>query len=132
MKIAVITDDGKAVSRHFGRVGHYLVFSVDDGHIVGRDLRDKVGHTHFSNESHEERLPDAPHGTGPKAAGRHALMVQPIADCDVLISGGMVYGAYQSIQDAGIRPFVTDLIDIEQAVRAHLDGTLEDQVSRLH
>jgi predicted Fe-Mo cluster-binding NifX family protein len=29
MKIAVITDDGKTISQHFGRAPYYMVFSIE-------------------------------------------------------------------------------------------------------
>ena len=34
MKIAVITDDGKAISQHFGRAQYYLVATVENGQIT--------------------------------------------------------------------------------------------------
>mgnify|MGYP001095166884 CR=1 FL=1 len=40
MKIAAITDDGVAISQHFGRAAYYLVATVEDGQIVNRELRD--------------------------------------------------------------------------------------------
>jgi len=40
MKIAVISDDGKTISRHFGRAPYYLVLTVEDGKIVAREQRD--------------------------------------------------------------------------------------------
>ncbi len=54
MKIAAITDDGKTISQHFGRAAHYLVATVEDGKIVNREMRDKLGHAHFANEPHDE------------------------------------------------------------------------------
>ena len=38
MKIAVVTDDQQTVSRHFGRAPYYLVFTVENGAIVSREL----------------------------------------------------------------------------------------------
>ena len=34
MKIAVITDDEKTISQHFGRAPYYMVFTIEDGHII--------------------------------------------------------------------------------------------------
>ena len=52
MKIAIVTDDGKTISRHFGRATHYLVVTAEDGKIIERELREKLGHQHFSSEEH--------------------------------------------------------------------------------
>jgi predicted Fe-Mo cluster-binding NifX family protein len=43
MKIAVITDDGKTISQHFGHAPYYLVVTVENNKIIDRELRDKPG-----------------------------------------------------------------------------------------
>ncbi len=52
MKIAVITENGKTISQHFGRAPYYLVFTIEDGKITNREMREKMGHQHFANEPH--------------------------------------------------------------------------------
>jgi predicted Fe-Mo cluster-binding NifX family protein len=132
MKIAAITDDGRTISQHFGRAPHYLVVTVEDGKIVSRELRDKLGHAHFSGAPHEADSPGQPHGLGPAAQSRHAQMAEAIADCQALLCGGMGRGAYQSMVERGIRPVVTDIASIEEAVLAYVEGRIVDQVDRLH
>ena len=44
MKIAVVTDDERTISRHFGRAPYYLVVTIDAGKVIGRELRDKANH----------------------------------------------------------------------------------------
>jgi predicted Fe-Mo cluster-binding NifX family protein len=41
-------------------------------------------------------------------------------------------GAYQSLQQAGVRPIVTDIANIDEAVAAFAAGTITDHVDRLH
>jgi predicted Fe-Mo cluster-binding NifX family protein len=41
-------------------------------------------------------------------------------------------GAYESIRQAGIKPVVTDVETIDQAVQQYLAGILVDHVERLH
>ena len=41
-------------------------------------------------------------------------------------------GAYRSIEQAHMRPFITDIDTAEAAVRAYIDGTLVDHPERLH
>ena len=43
MKTAAITDDGKTISQHFGRAPYYMVISIEEGSVVGMELRDKWG-----------------------------------------------------------------------------------------
>jgi predicted Fe-Mo cluster-binding NifX family protein len=131
MKIAVITDDGNNISRHFGRAPFYAVFTVEDGEIAKREMRDKMGHHQFV---HEEGLVDEQgrHGFGPGSQERHASMAQAIVDCDVLLCGGMGWGAFESMKQAGIKAVVTDITDIGNAVQAYLDGTIVERTDLLH
>lgn len=132
MKIAAITEDGKTISQHFGRAPYYQVVTVEEGKIVSRELRDKLGHAHFSQEPHDPEAPGMPHGMGPSAQNRHVRMAEAIADCEALLCGGMGMGAYQSMQQRGIRPVVTEIESIDEAVVAFVEGRLIDQVDLLH
>ena len=131
MKIAFITDDGQTISQHFGRAGSYLVVQVAEGQVLNREMREKMGHQHFVVEGHE---PNRQHGSGLDAAShrKHGQMAEAIKDCDVIICGGMGRGAYQSMQAYGIKPVVTDKLDIEEALQAYIEGKLEDQTGMLH
>jgi len=132
MKIAVITDDGKTISQHFGRANYYQVLTVENGQIVNREMRDKLSHSHFANEPHDPEIPGQPHGFSPPSQDRHAQMAQAITDCEVLICRGMGMGAYQSMKTYGIQPIVTDIVAIDDAVIAYIDGSIVDQIDRLH
>jgi predicted Fe-Mo cluster-binding NifX family protein len=41
-------------------------------------------------------------------------------------------GAYESMKARNIRPVVTDLADIEEAVMAYVNGQIVDHVEQLH
>jgi predicted Fe-Mo cluster-binding NifX family protein len=131
MRIAAITDDGTNISRHFGRAPFYAVFTVENQEVVKREMRDKMGHQQFV---HEEGLLDEQgrHGFGPGSEQRHAAMAHAIGDCDVLLSGGMGWGAFESMKQAGIKTVVTDIASIEEAVQAYLDGTIVERTDLLH
>ena len=131
MKIAVITDDGKTISQHFGRAPYYMVLTIEDGKIAGREMRDKLGHNNFSSEQHEEHHGQS-HGMDAASHDRHAQMAEAIADCQVLLCGGMGMGAYQSMLQLNVQPVVTDLQDIEAAVQAYINGNIIDHTEKLH
>ena len=132
MKIAAITDDGKSISQHFGRAAYYLVATVENGEIVERELRDKLGHAHFQNEPHEAEAPGQPHGCGSASHDRHVRMAESIADCEALLCRGMGAGAYYSMEQRGIRPVVTDIESIEEALQAYIEGRIIDHTEKLH
>ena len=134
MKIAVVTDDGKTISQHFGRAPYYAVLTVEEGHITGQEMRDKLGHAHFAAEEQAGPHQEDPrgHGFGPDSHDRHLRMAQAIADCQVLLAGGMGWGAQESLRQAGIQVVMTDLVDIQEAAQSYLAGTLVERTDLLH
>lgn len=143
MKIAAITDDGTKLSAHFGRARHFLVLTVQDGEIVARELRDKVGHQDFAHEGHShEHEHDAEehhgrndprgHGFGRGSGRHHASMMVALTDCEVLLARCMGQGAYQALEKAGIKPITTEIRTIAEAVQAYLSGEIVDRPERRH
>ena len=131
MKIAVITEDQKSVSQHFGRAPYYLVFTIEEDKITGKECRDKIGHNHFAAQEHGEHA-HGEHGADGEGHAKHTQMAETISDCEVLLCGGMGRGAYESMRLLGIRPVVTTETDAESAVKAFVAGTLEDHTEKLH
>jgi predicted Fe-Mo cluster-binding NifX family protein len=132
MKIAVITDDGKTISQHFGRAPYYMVVNVENGQIAGREMRDKLGHVQFADQPHTDDVPGQPHGMDAASHNKHLQMSEAIADCEALLCRGMGMGAYESMRLRGIKPVVTDIALIDDAVMAYAQGTIIDLVDRLH
>lgn len=132
MKIAAITEDGKTISQHFGRAPYYLVLTVENGKIVNREMREKMGHTHFAAESHGDDAHGAGHGMDAVSHNKHISMAEVISDCEVLLCGGMGMGAYESMRLLKIQPIVTDVSEIDSAVQAYLDDKLIDHTEKLH
>ena len=132
MKIAVITDDGKTISQHFGRALFYRVFTIEEGKIVNREMRSKMGHGHSAAEPHGEAQHGEGHGMDSASHNKHVSMAEAIADCKALLCGGMGKGAYDSMRRLNIQPVVTDLSDVEAAAQAYLDGALVDHTEFLH
>lgn len=134
MKIAAVSEDGVTISQHFGRAPLYMVVTIEDGKIVSREKREKLGHNQFGGETHQAAHGEDPrgHGFDPIAHDRHARMVTAIADCQVLLARGMGAGAYESMQQAHIRPVVTDVANIDEAVQAYLASSLKDHIEKLH
>ncbi len=130
MKVAIITDDGKTVSQHFGRAPYYLVVTIENGAEVSRELREKVGHHTFANEGHEEHHEN--HGQDAGSHHKHGLMAQSIADCETVVCGGMGMGAYESMRRLNITPVVTDLRDVELVIQSVIKGNLSDHTELLH
>jgi predicted Fe-Mo cluster-binding NifX family protein len=135
MKVAAVSDDGFKISAHFGRATKYVVMTVEGDLISKREVRDKVGHRDFQQEgSHQHEHQDDPRGRGfgRHSAEKHRRMFEGIKDCQIVLARGMGMGARRGLEEMGIRPILTDIVDIEVAVQAVMDGSIEDHPERLH
>ena len=135
IKIAAVSDDEKTISHHFGRATKYVVITVEEGSITAREVRDKAGHRDFHQEEghkHEHHDDERGRGFGKHAREKHQLMFEAIPDCDIVLAGGMGQGAYQGLQQKDIYPILTAIADIDLAVQAVIDGSIEDHHERLH
>jgi predicted Fe-Mo cluster-binding NifX family protein len=132
MKIAVVTDDETTLCQHFGRAQYYMVFNVENGKITGKERRDKMGHHHFASQESGHSAATGPHGYDTDSQRKHASMAEAIKDCQVLIAGGMGMGAYDSMKSYNIAPIVTDVSNIEDAIKLFAEGKLPNLMDRLH
>ncbi len=133
MKVAVVTNTGDIITRHFGRAKYYRVFTIENGTITQDELREKYvpeglhHHHHHGHGAHEH------HHHGSNHHDRHQKMLEAISDCDVVIVGGMGWGMYQALQSAGKQVIMTDEKYCEDAVKKFIAGELVDYgEARLH
>jgi len=129
-KVAAVSDDGETISQHFGRAMYYEVLSIEGGKVVKRERREKMGHHNFAQEEHNHS--NGQHGFDESSHNKHVSMAEAIKDCKILLARGMGGGAYQSILQLNIKPVVTDIRNIEDAVKAVIDGTIIDHTEKLH
>jgi len=127
MKIALVTDDHKTISAHFGLAQFYEIFTIEAGKVTAHETVARsnpqiasVGERHKPGEEHSHHQHD------------HNAMIAPIADCQALLSRGMGTGAHLSLKEHGIQPIITDIPEIQAAVDAYMAGTLIDHPERLH
>lgn len=126
MKIAAVTSDNTTISGHFGRARYYVVVTVEDGQIVHRERRDKIGApSALSAETIEG-------GEVQQGGDPHTQLIASIADCDVVLSRGMGQGMYATLQAAGVRVFFTNVLFIDKAIAAYIEGGLEEHPELLH
>lgn len=132
MKIAAVSDDEVNISQHFGRAPYYVVVTVAEGRIIAKETRAKAGHQTFAAHEPPKLAPGERHGYDAGSQSRHAAMVEAISDCQVLLAGGMGWGAYEAMRGYGIESIVTDVRNIDEAVELYLAGRLANLMERLH
>ncbi len=126
MKVAIVTNNGQTISQHFGRASHYAIYTIENGEVTHSELRERhTGHNaqqqHHSEHEHQN---GEYHGIGQD--DKHDAMAREIADCQVLIAGGMGRGAYQRFFENGINVIMTDITDINKAVETYIKGELKN------
>jgi predicted Fe-Mo cluster-binding NifX family protein len=129
MKIAVVTDDEKTISTHFGQARYYVVLTVKDGKVTAQETRPKAHQSQFAGEHYHHGENGDVHGMDRQAQHRHARMMETISDCRALIASGMGQGAHYSLTARGITPVLTDVQGIREAVEAYLSGDLIEKSS---
>lgn len=125
MKIAFVSDNGKVISRHFGRARQYVIVTIEAGRETAREIREKSncgGHGHHEHHEHDHAHDDA----------HHDAILAPIADCQVVVAGGMGAGMDRRLRAAGLTPIRTQLQDIDSAVERYLGGLLSDTIELVH
>lgn len=128
MKVAVASEDGVAISRHFGRSACFIIFDLDGTEIKSREVRDNNFTAHAQGEcSGEEEHHEHHHS--------HSAIVQALADCEAVICLGMGWRAAQDLESNGIKPYVLPVeMTPEEAVAALAGGRLQTgaQFCRCH
>jgi len=135
MKIAIVSDDNQTISKHFGRAENYIVISLEHEKILERKTLAKPGgcHTGLRHHGRHNHQPDARgKGFGHHAQGSHQQMFENIKDCDILVTRGMGRGAYLDLQQLGIKPIITDIVDIDTAIQAIVNQTIINHTEELH
>lgn len=132
MKIAVVSENGKTISQHFGKATQYVIVNTRAGRILSKEIRQKAGHADFMAAGDADASKCGAHSGDSSIYDRHRRMILNILDCSVLLSGCMGWGAYEGLKSRGIKTILTDVEDIEEAVNLYLEGNLPNLTERLH
>ncbi len=115
-KVAFATDTGTEVNQHFGRLRGFVIVDVVDGHetsrfAVGRPIN-----------------ADRQNGQG----NNHSALLDPVADCDILVAGGMGLPMTEHVARQGIDLVLTSVSEISEALAQLIEGTLDHEANRAH
>ncbi len=135
MKIAIVTNDGRSISAHFGKARQFLVLTVENGEVVERETRDKPAHEHgHHHHTHADSTPVTMHDSAPALEQHepHNQNAAIIHDCQVVLSRGMGKPMYNRLQANNIRVVLTNVVLIDEAVAAFLAGVLAEHPELVH
>lgn len=126
LKIAFPIQDSTAepgqatISAHFGRAPYFIVATLGDSADPHFEQRSKTYHGSGEHEQHDHH------------SHNHAGMFAPIADCQVLIAGGMGRPAYDNAVTAGLTVIMTGERSVAAALAAFRANTLTSDLRRIH
>jgi len=112
MKLAIASNNGVTIQRHFGRTDRYVVVTLDGQGQVTREHR-PVDNTHQADSDHHRH--------------HHGSLLESIADCDVLIAGGMGIPMANAAQASGKQLILTNERLVDDIITSYAAGTLTHQ-----
>jgi len=133
LKIAVVSENETTISQHFGKAPYYIIMTVENGKVVKQEKFERgASGTCACGHSNEAGHHHASHGNDTESDAKHNRMVDPIADCQVLIAGGMGFGAYNALKSRNLQVFITAESSIQKAIELYSAGKLDNLMERLH
>ncbi len=118
MKIAIPSNDGKTVSKHFGRSEGFIIVEIEDNKIINKAYKKNDFTGHAQGLSHEHTA----HGHGHHS---HEGIFKALGDCSVVIAGGMGQKLYKDFQEKKVMTYLTNESDIDSVLEQFINGQLE-------
>lgn len=115
MKIAIASDDKKAISHHFGRAQGFVIFDIKENKIKSREYRENIGKS-----------------SGECGSCNHSAMIENVKDCEFVISYGMGQRIYDDLVNSNITPIVTEEKTVDEALDQFLKKELKNHLEKLH
>lgn len=125
MKIAIPSDNKVQISAHFGRTRGFMVYEIDRNEILNSEYRDNTFTGHAMGQHHEHDH----HEDNDHQQHTHGRILDALNDCEVVIAGGMGRRLLDDLSNANIKVFVTRESDINSALHAYIEESLDHNES---
>ncbi|MBT3802867.1 MAG: iron-molybdenum cofactor biosynthesis protein [Bacteroidetes bacterium] len=122
MKIAIPSDNGSQISRHFGRAKGFIVFTIEERVIQNEEFVDNrfTGHSQGLHVSHGHQGGDEHHHS-------HQGILQALENCSIVIAGGMGKRLVTDMKSSNKQVFITKEVIARKAVELFLEDKLDHQ-----
>jgi predicted Fe-Mo cluster-binding NifX family protein len=117
-RLAFASYDGLTISRHFGHVKQFIVVEFREGAEIDRSLRQNA-----------DALPDETHRT---RGHDHDALLDVIADCDLIVAGGMGLPMADRARERGFEVILTSEQTVDRAIARYLTGELGHEPALAH
>ena len=127
MKIAIPSEDRIHISSHFGRTKGFMIYEIENNEIVKSEYRDNTftGHARGMHHEHGHNHHEDNH-----QQHTHGRILNALNDCNTVIAGGMGRRLLDDLNNNGKEVIVTDETQIEKAIQAFLENTLDHSESK--
>ena len=125
-KIAVAQLNESEISKHFGRSPFFGIYSITDGEVMEIEMRMNTFTHHMKSDHGSDHTHRDHWNENRNHSHNHKSIVNGLADCQVIISGGMGMGAINNLSSAGKKIIITDEKLSEQAVKKYTRGELKN------
>jgi len=115
-KIAIATDDQKRVTGHIGRCRAFMIYEIDSGKVISKELRENQFTNHRMRGAHHH------HGDGEAHKGQghgrhtHEHLINGLKDCSYLVSSGGGWRVVEDLKQHNISTLFTDIEMIDEAL----------------
>jgi predicted Fe-Mo cluster-binding NifX family protein len=127
-KIAIATDDQKRVTGHIGRCRGFMIYEIDNGKILNKELRENHFTNHRRSVQHHQH-----HGEGEAHRGQsngrhsHEHLINGLKDCGYLISSSGGWRVVEDLKKYNITTLFTNVELIDEAVDKFIKGDLKNE-----
>ncbi len=115
VKIAVASNDGIRIAKHFGKSQGFKIFEIKENKVINHEYRKNIGNN-----------------TGECHSCDHKIIVKNLSDCNIVISYGMGYDIYNDLIDNNIKPIVTEEETVKDAIKKFINTGLINRTDKLH
>lgn len=131
-RIAVATSDRKHISKHLGRCKYFAIYTISPESVQDKQIIENK----FTHHRQQEIKLGAPiQGEFPHKGEKHGHhhhnhshkgLIDAIADCQVVLAGGMGQRLMNDLREAGISAYVVDDdAEIDVIIDKYIKGELQ-------
>lgn len=133
MNVAIATNDGDYVNRHFGRSDYFKIYHIENNQIVQVEMRPRNNSCCSTNsgDCHQKQESHSGCGCRDNAEKKQEEMASEISDCDTIIAGGMGKNSYESLKAQGFDGVLTKYSWTEEAITAFMENKIENYAQQL-
>lgn len=125
MKVLIPTNEGKEVSKHFGRSLIFAVFEIEKNEIISKEMRSNPHAIEHQREQSGKPDHNCKHEQK-EGEHDHSSLFSVLQDIDIVITSGIGSHLVMDLLKSNKRIFYTEEDSIEKALGEFMKGQLKE------